>query len=172
MDPDPTEEPGDRAGAARALDRLITESRTRGDLRRALTAMIERARLALEQDDPIRAHALASTAVALAERGGDARLAARATGLLGVVGRSQRRWAESRGYLERAIERAAEGRAPRAEAEAWVELATLHAERGDLAQTRRSLERARRCYTALGEPAELDRRAPRLLALAADRARS
>lgn len=139
------------------FERALENCKRRGDLALAATVMINRARLALSADDPIRAHALATTAATFAERLGDGPTGADAACLLGAVARSQDRRAEAGRYLTDALRRSAHGRAPLAEAETWEELGRLRLDEGRADEAAEALRQARRCWLALGAEREAER---------------
>ena len=143
--------------AEQAYERALEECKRRADLVLATTIMINRARLALAREEPIRAHMLATTAQAFAERLDNGPMAADAACLLGAVARSERRWAEADWHLGLALARSAEGRAPLAEAEVWLERGQLYEDQGQLERAIEALRQARRCYLGLGSEAEADR---------------
>jgi tetratricopeptide (TPR) repeat protein len=143
--------------AEHAYTRALGESKRSGDLVLATTVMINRARLALIRDEPIRAHSLATTAQAFAERLENGPLAADAECLLGAVARSGGQWSEAGWHLGRALAMSANGRAPLAEAEVWLERGKLYQEMSKTDEAIEALRQARRCYLGLGSVAEADR---------------
>lgn len=151
--------------AEAAYERALEECKRRSDLLLATTVMINRARLAIAREEPLRAHMLATTAQAFAERLDHGPLAADAACLLGAVARSERRWAEAEWHLAVALARSAEGKAPLAEAEVWQELGRLHEDQEQLATAIDALRQARRCYLGLGSEAEADRLERRIVHL-------
>jgi tetratricopeptide (TPR) repeat protein len=153
--------------AEEAYARALTECKRRGDLVLATMVMINRGRLALMKDEPIRAHSLATTAQAFAERLANGPLAADAACLLGAVSRSQRRWAEAGWQLAVALAMSAGGRAPLAEAEVWLERGQLYEDMGQIDDSIESLRQARRCYLGLGSDAEAERLEARISELVA-----
>jgi tetratricopeptide (TPR) repeat protein len=152
--------------AERAYTRALAECKRRADLVLATMVMINRARLALARDEPIRAHTLAMTAQAFAERLENGPLVAEAACLLGAVARSQRRWTEALWHLTVALARSAGGRAPLTEAEAWLERGQLHEEMGQIKDAIEALRQARRCYLGLGSDPEAERLEVRIADLA------
>jgi tetratricopeptide (TPR) repeat protein len=100
---------------------------------------------------------LATTAQAFAERLENGPLMADAACLLGAVARSQRRWTEAGWHLAVALARSAGGRAPLAEAEAWLERGRLHEQMGQVEDAIEALRQARRCYLGLGSDPEAER---------------
>jgi len=152
--------------AEEAYERALEECKRRADLVLATTVMINRARLALAKEEPIRAHMLATTAQAFAERLDHGPMAADAACLLGAVARSEGRWTEAEWHLAIALARSADGRAPLTEAEVWVERGQLHEDQGDFDKASDALRQARRCYLALGSEAEADRLETRIAAMA------
>ena len=140
-----------------AYERALNECKRRSDLLLATTVMINRARLAIAREEPIRAHMLATTAQAFAERLDHGPLAADAACLLGAVARSERRWTEAEWHLAVALTRSAEGRAPLAEAEVWQETGRLHEDQQSFDRAIDALRQARRCYLGLGSEAEAER---------------
>ncbi len=152
--------------AEEAYERSLEECKRRSDLVLATTVMINRARLALAREEPIRAHTLATTAKAFAERLDNGPLAADAACLLGAVARSERRWSEAEWHLAAALAMSAEGRAPLAEAEAWQERGRLHEDQEEIGKAMDAFHQSRRCYLALGSEAEADRLETRIADLA------
>jgi len=152
--------------AEQAYERSLEECKRRADLVLATTVMINRARLALARDEPIRAHTLATTAQAFAERLDNGPLAADAACLLGAVARSERRWAEADWHLAMALAKSSHGRAPLAEAEVWFERGQLHEDQGNIDEAIEAFRQARRCYLGLGSEAEADRLEQQIAALA------
>jgi tetratricopeptide (TPR) repeat protein len=150
-----------------AYERALEECKRRADLVLATTVMINRARLALAREEPIRAHMLATTAQAFAERLDNGPMAADAACLLGAVARSERRWAEADWHLATALARSADGKAPLTEPEVWLERGQLHEDQGDIDKAVEALRQARRCYLGLGSEAEADRLEQRIEDLAA-----
>ena len=153
--------------AEHAYTRAIAECKRRADLVLATTVMINRARLALAKDEPIRAHMLATTAQAFAERLENGPLAADAACLLGAVARSQRRWTEAEWHLGVALAKSAGGRAPLAEAEVWVEFGQLNEDIGQTEKAVEALRQARRCYLGLGSESGAERLEQRIAELTA-----
>lgn len=143
--------------AESSFERALAQCKRSGDLALGATVMINRARLALRREEPLHAHAIATTAAAFAHRLGNGPLAADAACLLGAVARSQRRWSEAERYLDEAIERAGDGRAPMAEAEAWEERGRLEADREREAEAAEAFRQARRCWLGLGSDVEAER---------------
>jgi tetratricopeptide (TPR) repeat protein len=140
-----------------AYQRSLAECKRRGDMLLAATVMINRGRLALSKDEPIRAHTLATTAQQFAERLENGPLAADAACLLAAVARSQRRWDEAEEYLAVALERSGGGKAPLAEADVWVEGGRLCQDLGRVDEALAAFRRARDCFAGLGAVAEVDR---------------
>jgi tetratricopeptide (TPR) repeat protein len=152
--------------AEEAYERALGECKRRSDLLLATTVMINRARLALTREEPLRAHMLATTAQAFAERLDHGPLAADAACLLGAVARSERRWSEADWHLAVALARSADGKAPLAEAEVWQEFGRLHEDQENFDRAIDAWRQARRCYLGLGSEAEADRLEERIVHLA------
>ncbi len=153
------------ADADTMYGRALEECKRSGDLAQAATVMVNRGRLALALNDPIRAHAIAATAAEIADRLGNGPLATDATCLKGAVACQEKRWSEARAYLREALDRSAGGQAPLTEAEAWTELANVEIAVGRDEAAARALRQARRCYLALGSTADAERLESRLESL-------
>lgn len=150
------------------FEEALAECKRRGDLRQGARVMVHRARLALVQNDVLRAHALATTAHAFCDNLKDATLAASASCVLGGVARRLGRWDEAEERLRRALSACTHGRSPLGEAEVWAELAELEAGRSRRPEALAAWTQARRCYLALGARLEAERIAARARELEED----
>lgn len=144
------------------FEEALADCKRRADLRQGARVMVHRARLALAQNEVLRAHALATTAHAFSDNLKDATLAASASCVLGGVASRLGRWEEGEERLRRALSACADGRSPLGEAEVWTELAELEEGRSRLPEARTAWTRARRCYLALGARTQAERAAARV----------
>jgi tetratricopeptide (TPR) repeat protein len=140
-----------RTDEADALfDRAVDECKRRLDLYLGAKVMMNRARLALDQGDLIRAHTLAKTVQSFCEWFSSSSLEAETVFLLGAIAGRMGYSAEAEKSLKRALEMCADGRAPNCEAEAWAELGELLIGQDRNQEALEAWREARRCYRSLG----------------------
>ncbi|MDX1622799.1 MAG: tetratricopeptide repeat protein [Gemmatimonadota bacterium] len=148
---------GRNEAAEAAYGRALEECKRLGDMHQAATVMINFGKLALSMDEPLRAHALASTAATFARRLDHGPICADALLLMGSIARSAGRWREAERHLDRTLEMSRDGKIPLAEAEAWREIGEMRAERGRDREAIEAFRQARRCYLVLEAEGEAGR---------------
>ncbi len=132
------------------FDRAVDKCKRRLDLYLGAKVMLNRARLALDQGDLIRAHTLAKTVQSFCEWFSSNSLEAETVFVLGSIAGRMGEFAEAEKSLKRALEMCADGRAPNCEAEAWAELGELLIGQDRSQEALEAWREARRCYRSLG----------------------
>lgn len=132
------------------FDRAVDKCKRRLDLYLGAKVMLNRARLALDREDLIRAHTLAKTVQSFCEWFSSGSLEAETVFLLGSIAGRMGNLAEAETSLKRALEMCADGRAPNCEAEAWAELGELLIGQDRNREALQAWREARRCYRSLG----------------------
>jgi len=132
------------------FDRALDECKRRLDLYLGAKVMMNRARLAVDQGDLIRAHTLAKTVQSFCEWFTNSSLEAETMFLLGSIAGRIEHWAEAENSLKKALEMCADGRAPNCEAEAWAELGEVLIGQDRNQEALEAWREARRCYRSLG----------------------
>lgn len=141
---------GRHADADALFERALGECKQRHDLHTGSQIMLHRVRLALEAEDVILAHSLATRVSAFCEWLSDPQLKAETALLLGSIEGRMQNWEAAEASLRDALSCSVDGQAPRCEAEAWAELGEIYTLQGRPEDALEAWTAARSCYRSLG----------------------